>query len=88
MSLQLDEDASPEDEWLELKDAVADASQARLGDMHRHRRDWVAGGTIAFARAPGEVSKCIKSPGTEKANNEGTTTGSQSLLKGNCGRER
>ncbi len=29
--MQLDEDASPEDEWRELKDAVADASQAHLG---------------------------------------------------------
>ncbi len=29
--LQLDEDASLEDEWRELKDAVADASQAHLG---------------------------------------------------------
>ncbi len=29
--LQLDEDASPEDEWRRLKDAVADASQAHLG---------------------------------------------------------
>ncbi len=28
--LQLDEDASPEVEWRELKDAVADASQAHL----------------------------------------------------------
>ncbi len=26
--MQLDEDASPEDEWRELKDAVADASHA------------------------------------------------------------
>ncbi len=28
--LRLDEDASPADEWRELKDAVADASQAHL----------------------------------------------------------
>ncbi len=37
--LLLDEDASPEDEWLELKDAVADASQTHLGKTCRHRRD-------------------------------------------------
>ncbi len=37
--LQLDEDASPEDEWRKLKDAVADASQAHLGKTTRRRRD-------------------------------------------------
>ncbi len=37
--LQLDEDASPEDEWRELKEAVADASQAHLGKTRRCRRD-------------------------------------------------
>ncbi len=82
--LQLDEDASPEDEWRELKDAVADASQAHLGKTCRRRRDWVTGETIALA----ENSKCTKSPGTEKANNEGTTPGSQRLLEGNFGRDR
>ncbi len=45
--LPFDEDASPEDEWQELKDAVADASQAHLGKMRR--RDWVTGETIALA---------------------------------------
>ncbi len=47
--LQLDEDASPEDEWQELKDAVTDASQAHLGKTRRRRRDWVTGETIALA---------------------------------------
>ncbi len=47
--MQLDEDASPEDEWRELKDAVADASQAHLGNTRRRRRDWVTGKTIALA---------------------------------------
>ncbi len=47
--LQVDEDASPEDEWRELKDAVADASQALLGKTCRRRRDWVTGETIALA---------------------------------------
>ncbi len=47
--LQLDEDASPEDEWRELKDAVANASQAHLGKTRSHRRDWVTGKTIALA---------------------------------------
>ncbi len=47
--LQLDEDASPEDAWRELKDAVADASQAHLGKTHCRRRDWVTGETIALA---------------------------------------
>ncbi len=37
--LQLDEDASPEDEWRDFKDAVADASQAHLGKTRRRRRD-------------------------------------------------
>ncbi len=47
--LQLNEDASPENAWRELKDAVADASQAHLGRTLRRRRDWVAGETIALA---------------------------------------
>ncbi len=38
-SLQLDEDAFPENEWRELKYAVADASQAHLGKTRRRRRD-------------------------------------------------
>ncbi len=45
--LQLDEDASQEDEWRELKDAVADASQAHLGKTRRW--DWVTGETIVLA---------------------------------------
>ncbi len=47
--LQLDEDASPEDEWRELKDAVANASQAHLGKTRRRRRGWVTGEKIALA---------------------------------------
>ncbi len=47
--LQLDEDASPEDEWRELKDVVADASQAHLGKTRRRRWDWDTGETIALA---------------------------------------
>ncbi len=39
-ALELDEDASSEDEWRELKDAAADTSQAHLGGTHRRRRDW------------------------------------------------
>ncbi len=46
--LQLNEDASPADEWRELKDAVAGASQAHLGKTRRRRRDWVTGETIAL----------------------------------------
>ncbi len=37
------------DERRELKDAVADASQAHLGKTRRRRRDWVTGETIALA---------------------------------------
>ncbi len=44
-----DEDASPEDEWRELKDALADAPQGHIGKTRRHRRDWVTGETIALA---------------------------------------
>ncbi len=54
--LQLDEDASPEDEWRELKDAVADASQAHLGKMRRRRRDWVTGETIALAEQVHQIT--------------------------------
>ncbi len=38
--LQLNEDASPEDEWRELKDAAAGVSQAHLGKTRRRRRRW------------------------------------------------
>ncbi len=88
--LQLDEDASPEDEWRELKDAVADASQAHLGKTRRCRRDWVTGETIALVEQArlARIQSAPKSPGTEKANNEGTTPGSQRLLEGNYGRDR
>ncbi len=48
-SLQLDEDIFPENEWRELKDAVADASQTHLGKTRRRRRGWVTGETIALA---------------------------------------
>ncbi len=41
--------ASP-DEWRELKDAVADASQALLVKTRRRRRDCVTGEMIALAR--------------------------------------
>ncbi len=47
--MQLDEDATPEDEWRKLKDGVADASQAHLGRTGRRRRDWVVGETNALA---------------------------------------
>ncbi len=47
--LQPDEDVFQEVEWRELKDAVADASQAHLGKTTRRRRDWVTGETIALA---------------------------------------
>ncbi len=47
--MQLDEDALPEDELRELKDAVADASQELPGKTRRRRRDWVTGETIAFS---------------------------------------
>ncbi len=47
--MQLDENASPKDEWRELKDAVTDASQAHLGKTRSRRRDWVTGETIALA---------------------------------------
>ncbi len=56
-----------------LKDVVADGSQAHLGKTPRRRRDWVTGETIALA---------------EKANNKSTTSGSQRLLEGNCGKDR
>ncbi len=45
--LQLDEDASPEDKWRELKDAVEDASQAHFGKTRC--RAWVNGETTALA---------------------------------------
>ncbi len=47
--LHLDEDASPEGEWREIKDAVSDASQAHIGKTHRRRRHWVTGESIALA---------------------------------------
>ncbi len=47
--LQLDEDASPEHEWREVKVVVADAYQAHLGRMPRLSRDWVTGETIVLA---------------------------------------
>ncbi len=37
--LQLDENTLPENEWLEIKDAVAYASQAHLGKTRFRRRD-------------------------------------------------
>ncbi len=46
---QLDKDAFLEDEWRELKDAVADATHVHLGKTHGRRRDWVTGETIALA---------------------------------------
>ncbi len=49
VGLQLNENASPEDEWRELKDTVADASQAYLGRTRRPRRDWVTGETTALS---------------------------------------
>ncbi len=52
--LQLDEDAFPEDEWRELKDAAAGASQALLGKM-RHQ-DWVTNETIAFAEQTHQIT--------------------------------
>ncbi len=47
--LQLNEDTSLEDEWRELKDAVAHASQAHLGKTRRRRRDWFISEVIALA---------------------------------------
>ncbi len=47
--MQLDENASPKDEWRELKDAVTDASQAHRGKTRRSRRDWITGETISLA---------------------------------------
>ncbi len=47
--LQLDEDASPEGESRELKDAIADASQAHLGRTSRRCWDRVTIETIALA---------------------------------------
>ncbi len=41
--LHLNEDASPEDERRELKDAIKAASQAHLGKRGRRRRDWGTG---------------------------------------------
>ncbi len=79
--LQLGKDASPEDEWRELKEAVTGASQAHLGKARRGRRDWVTGETIASAEPP-------RLPRIQSANKEGTTQGSQRLLEGNCGRDR
>ncbi len=40
---------TPEDERLELKDAVKDASQAHLGRTRRHRREWSTCETTALA---------------------------------------
>ncbi len=47
--VQLDEDATLEDEWRDLKDAVAGAFKAHLGRTDRRRRDWVTGETISLA---------------------------------------
>ncbi len=46
--LHLNEDASPEDERRERKDAVKAASQAHLGKRGRRSRDWGTGETIAL----------------------------------------
>ncbi len=43
-------DVSHEDEWRELKDAVADACQAHLGGMRHRHWDWVTGEIIALAQ--------------------------------------
>ncbi len=86
-SLQLDEDAFPEDEWRVHKDAVADASQAYLEKTHRRCWDWVTGETIVLAEQA-HLARIQSAPGTEKTNNEGTAPGSQPLLEGNYGRDR
>ncbi len=39
---------------------------------------------VSRASVPGEDSKCPKSPGPEKANDESTTAGLQRLLEGSC----
>ncbi len=46
------------------------------------------GSLVKRASAPGEDSKCTQSAGSEKTNNESTTSGSQRLLEGNGGRDR
>ncbi len=43
---------------------------------------------VILCHQNGEDSKHTKSPGSEKANNKDTTSGSQRLLEGNCGRDR
>ncbi len=55
----------------DLKGVVTDASQARLGKTRRGLRDLATG--VDRTSAPGENSKCTKSPESEKANNESTT---------------
>ncbi len=47
--LELDGDASPGDEWQELKDTAAETSQTHLVISCRCRRDWVIGATLALA---------------------------------------
>ncbi len=43
---------------------------------------------VGRASVPGDESKSFKSPGSEKANNEGSTPALQRLLEGNCRRDR
>ncbi len=73
--LQLNEDASPEDEWRELKDAVAAVGTGILVKrlLWQSMRAW----------REFKVHQI-----TGKANNQSTTSGSQRLLEGNCGRDR
>ncbi len=81
--LQLDEDASPEDEWRELKDAVADASQAHLGKTCRRRRDWVTGETIALVEQA-RLARIQGAPNHRDLRRQTLTEGSHRLLEGNC----
>ncbi len=78
--VQLDEDASPEDEWRELNDAVADASQAHLGKTRRRRR-------LAEQAHLARIQSTSNHRDLKQANNKGTTSRSQRLLEGNCGRD-
>ncbi len=60
--LQQDEDASPENEWRELKHAVTGASKTPLGRTRRRRWDWVIGRAyfvlvLASAFTRGELSR-------------------------------
>ncbi len=97
--LQLDEDASSEDEWRELKNEVADASQAHLGRPRRHSEDRVTDEAIAWAEQAclariesvpkyRDLRKRIKRPPGRDHNANGKTIATESKRAVACGNTR